>query len=572
MNFFRLIADFMRALLEFPMRFISSLKAWRSQRMMLQHTAHQAGKEVTEAAGIKGFFKRLGKIFLIVLAIVLLGLFFWLLFYLNDYFDLPRVLGGPLPWLRPFWLPLLVVLFVGTFYLAIRLWGLLGPEKDTNAFPELTAAWMEVEGALIQAGIRLREAPLFFVLGKPNGAVDALFSGSKITWLVSQAPRRVDAPFQVYAHRQAIFVAVCDNSVLGLVLEQLAKNAPADMPLPKAQTSVFEDMPAPVAAPAAPAIIEAKPADPLASPNFLADEEEAPRKRIETYDRGERILTLEERIAKQSQPRWKPMPVEAIDLARRKFNSLVRIIARYRRPFCAGNGVLVLVPNDGLANQTDAGQIAAAIEEDLHVLAKAGQTRCPAWLLVTDLHTVPGFGALFGSLDQERRQRLLGRDFPFQPDLGAGALDEMVATGVDTFMASLSQLTQRLFQLETLQIPAANAIATNGKLFELVEHVQQRQAGLDLVVRRIVREQGPAGLYFGGFYLAATGVDPSADQAFVPGVFRVMLDHQSKVTWTEEALEEESDYQRWATFGYVAMAGFCGLLIALGYWRWYGVG
>jgi hypothetical protein len=37
-------------------------------------------------------------------------------------------------------------------------------------------------------------------------------------------------------------------------------------------------------------------------------------------------------------------------------------------------------------------------------------------------------------------------------------------------------------------------------------------------------------------------------------------------------LEEEADYQRWAIFGYAAMAAFCALLIVLGYWRWQGVG
>ncbi len=569
MGFLQLIADFMRMLLEFPMRLIQGVRNWRSQRMMIQLSAKDLTKEAEEAKGIKGFFKKLGKIILIIFAIVLLALFFWLLYFLNDYFDLPRVLGGPLPWLRRFWLPILVVLFVGTFYLAIRLWGLLGPEKDTNAFPDLEFSWLEVQAALAQAGINLREAPLFLMLGKPNGAVDAIFSGSKITWLVRQVPLRADAPFQVYAHRQAIFVALGDLSVLGKVLDQLAKNVPADVPLPKAQTSVFEDMPAPAAASIT---APPKPDDPLASPNLLAEEFVPRSAALSAFDAGERIATLEEKTARLTQPRWKSMPPETLDLARRRLTSMVRIIAKYRRPFCAVNGTIVLVPQDGLMNATDAGQIAAAIEDDLHILNKAGQTRCPAWLLVTDLHTVPGFDALYNSLDQERRQRLLGRDLPFQPDLSSEAADAMVASAVESFLGSLSQLTQKLFLLETMQVPAPLAIATNGKLFELVEHLEQRRAGFELVVRRILHQQTPGGLYFGGFYLAATGVDPHAEQAFVPGVFRVMLDHQNKVMWTDDALAEEADFQRWSMFGYAAMAVFCLLLVVLGYWRWHGVG
>src|SRR4051812_24479589 len=101
MGFLRLLADFMRGFFELPFRFLKGLKAWRQQRLMLQLSTKDIGKEVEEAKGIKRFFRRLGKIFLWTIALVLLGLIFWLLWYLNSYFDLPRVLGGPLPWLRP---------------------------------------------------------------------------------------------------------------------------------------------------------------------------------------------------------------------------------------------------------------------------------------------------------------------------------------------------------------------------------------------------------------------------------------------------------------------------------------
>jgi hypothetical protein len=567
MNLLRLLADAMRGLLEFPMRLIQGLKTWRQQRLMIQLSTRDVGKEVQEARGIKGFFKKLGKIFLIIVAFILLGLFFWGLYALSNYLDLPRMLGGPLPWLRPFWLPILVVLFGVTFWLALRLWGLLGPEKDTNAFPDLDAAWAEAEAALVQAGISVRDVPLFLMLGKPFGSIDAIFSSSKITWLVRQTPLRVDAPFQVYAHRQAIFVALGEHSVLGKVLEQLGKGLPGDEPLPTAKTSVFHDEPTTALEIAsAPALV-----DPLATPNLLA-EELAPRNRLASIDAGPRVPTLEERNAKQLQSRWQPLSPEAVDLTRRRTNAMIRIIAKYRRPFCAANGVLVVVPHNGLSNATDAGQIAAALDDDLRIVAKAGQTRCPSWLLVADLHTIPGFDALFRSLDQERRQRLLGRDLPFQPDLAADAVDAMATSAIASFLASLSLLAQKLFMLETSHAGAAQAILTNGKLFELIEHLEQRRAGLEIVIRRIIHGNAPDGLYFGGFYLAATGADPQSDQAFVPGVFRLMVDHQNKVAWTDEALEEEADYQRWAVFGYAAMGAFCLLLVVLGYWRWHGVG
>lgn len=566
MNLIRLFADAMRRLLEAPFRFFQVLKYWRQQRLMAQLSTRVASRELEEAKGVTGFLRKLGRVILLILALLLFVAIFWGLYLLGDYLGLQRVLGGPLPWLRPYWLPLLVILFCVTFYLAVRLWGLLGPEKDANAFPDLDASWAEAEASLVQAGINVRDVPLFLMLGKPYGSVDAIFSGSKITWLVRQVPLRVDAPFQVYAHKQAIFVALGEHSMLGKVLDQLAKGVPADEPLPSAQVSVFHDAPLP---PVTDAILPA--ADPLASPNLLA-EELAPGRSAIAFDSGPRIPTLEERTAKQLQSRWQPIVPEVLDLARRRFNAMVRILAKYRRPYCTANGVLIVTPQTGLANAIDAGHVAAAIEEDLSIITKGGQTRCPAWLMVADLHTIPGFDALFASLDSERRQRLLGRDLPFHPDLGPDALGGMTASAIDSFLGSLSLLSQKLFVIESAHAAAAQAFVTNGKLFELVEHLEQRRAGLEIVVRRIIHGHSPDGLYFGGFYLAATGADPNSDQAFVPGVFRLLIDHQNKVQWTDEALEEETDYQRWATFGYAAMGAFCLLLFVLGYWRWQGVG
>lgn len=570
MNLLRLLADAMRRILEAPMRFFQVLKYWRQQRLMTQLSTRVARKELEEAKGVTGFFRRLGKVILFILLILLVAVVFWSLYLLNDWLELPRILGGPFPWLRPYWLPILVVLFFVTLFLAVRLWRLLGPERDANAFADLEDAWAEVEATLVQAGIAIRDVPLFLVLGKPFGSIDALFSASKITWLVRQAPLRVDAPFQVYAHKQAIFVALGTESMLGKAIEQLGKSVPGDEALPTPQVSVFQ-YDAPVSAPTTATPQPTPGDDPLATPNLLA-EEFSPRSAIASYESGPRVPTLEERTAHLSRSRWQPIAPEALDLARRRLGATIRILSQYRRPYCTANGALIVTPQGTLINAIDAGHVAAAIEEDLTIVAKAGQTRCPLRLLVADLHTIPGFDALFTALDADRRHRLLGQDFPLRPDLGADARDGMAASAIRSFTESLGLLAQKLFVLEATSAAAPQAFLTNSRLFDLVEHVEQRRAGLEIVVRRILNDPSGDGLYFGGFYFGATGTDPGADQAFVPGVFRLLIDHQNKVQWTDEALEEEADYQRWAVFGYAAMGAFCLLLIALGYWRWHGVG
>ena len=71
-----------------------------------------------------------------------------------------------------------------------------------------------------------------------------------------------------------------------------------------------------------------------------------------------------------------------------------------------------------------------------------------------------------------------------------------------------------------------------------------------------------------GFYLAATGMNPEKDQAFVPGVFQQLVQNQNAVTWTQDALAEEADYRRWTTYGYGALGIFLIAEVLIIYARW----
>ena len=70
---------------------------------------------------------------------------------------------------------------------------------------------------------------------------------------------------------------------------------------------------------------------------------------------------------------------------------------------------------------------------------------------------------------------------------------------------------------------------------------------------------------FGGCYLAGTG--RSGDQqAFVSGVLQRLMQSQSSVAWTPEALEDDARYRRWTSFGYMAIVAFAILGGAVVWW------
>jgi hypothetical protein len=110
----------------------------------------------------------------------------------------------------------------------------------------------------------------------------------------------------------------------------------------------------------------------------------------------------------------------------------------------------------------------------------------------------------------------------------------------------------------------------NRNLYSLLREVYSRGPRLARVLSRGLAATAEAAPddqpLFGGCYLAGTGRSPT-EQAFVHGVFQRLLENQSSVAWTPEALDEDSRYRRWTTFGYLGLAAVVtiGALVAVWY-------
>src|SRR4051812_45106010 len=201
----KLLADMMVWLLKAPLAVIKFINQFLVQRMITEKAVGAVKGEAKTVSKVARFFGFLGMILLWVVVIAALVGILWLLWYLNDVFNLERVLGGPFPFARAFWLPLLLVLFCICCFVGYQLYRALGPDRDLVEFADLEDAWVLGRSALIEAGIDVTSVPLFLVLGRTASSLHALLSASRMAFTVEQVPLRANAPLQLYANKQAIY-------------------------------------------------------------------------------------------------------------------------------------------------------------------------------------------------------------------------------------------------------------------------------------------------------------------------------------------------------------------------------
>ncbi len=542
MEFLKLIASGIQSLMTLPMDLLRTIGQWRFFRTTVGRSVTDVRGELKPLSAVGRFFRRLALVLFGLLVLALVAGVFYGLWYLNRWLDLERQLAGPWPLLRQVWLPLLFVLFVALLVVARWLWRLLGREREPTDFADIHEAWVEARTALEAAGVSLAEVPLFLVLGRPAAGVDALFGASRLPFPVRQAPKRGDAPVQVYANGQAVYVVCPGASLLSSLAALLAGEGEAKEEVMPPAGTVFEELREELPTTEAPASAAAEPGEPLLladagsqTATALAEEPEAaPRRRPS-------LLKLSDEVARQQA----------------RLNYLCRLLAFNRRPYCAANGLLLLLPFDAAQDEEGTSEAAGVSRLDL-AAARAGlKTDCPVFALVCDLETAPGFAAFARSFPEERRRKVLGQAFPLVPDLPAADVPAMVEGGARWVGEALARLVYRLFQAEA-------SLNDNAALYQLLASVRERLDHVGQVLARAALLGDGQRPLLGGCFLAATGADPSKDQAFVAGVFRLLLENQNAVAWTPEALAEEADYQRWTMYGYLGVGAFVlgmGLLI-----------
>jgi hypothetical protein len=458
-----------------------------------------------------------------------------LLWFLERAFGLDQVLRSRWPVLYRAWLPLLFLLFYALFLLGWWLWRLLGPERVEGIFPDIESAWAAAVAELRAGGIDVTEVPLFLVLGRPSGSLEQFFAASRQPFQVRHSPSLPDSPLHVYANREGVFVTCEGACLLARQADRLAELAPS-------QGSTGDPVPV---------LGEARSASSPGGEAALSGAEETAPASV--------LLLGEDAPAVRQRLRRPPLLRDeaGVALSAARLRHLCRLIARDRQPYCPVNGILVLVPLAATDSPQDAGETGAVCRQDFGVARAALQTDCPRFVVLCGGERMPGFRDVVDHFPEgQNRHWVLGQHFPLVPDMTREELPAMVAGG-------LGWVGDTLLPVVAARLMDPDDLGANVRLFRLLREGRERLRLLGRVAAHGVLgvETGPPLL--GGCYVAGTGADAAGEQAFLAGVFRRLVEHQNFVTWTDDAVREDTEYHWWTRVGYLGLAAFVVVVVAL---------
>jgi hypothetical protein len=498
---------------------------------------------------------------ILILTVFFIG-FTWLQYYLTE---VRPIISEP-AWLRGwvvlkrFWLALLVDLVFLFLWIGWWVWKLWTEEVEESPFPDIDAAWAEAVHALERAGIRISEAPLFLVLGRPATGEPNLFRASKVEWKID-VPEKEEAPIHVYANRDAIFVSCAGASLLGeyAALLAAAKETTSDLPEAGGGNSRIDQSASNVMATLGP---EGR-AQLIGE--ILAEAERAQRPLNDGEDQLLKYLGYAPEAAPASAAAKGAAAslfrdAQAIERLTARLQHLCRLIVRDRRPYCPANGLLLLVPFGG-TEEKKATETATFCQRDVAAVREVFQMYFPCVALVTDMEKAVGFGEFTKRFPAGARDKRLGQSFPWVPDVDPAKLPQTLENGIGWVCHSLLAFwIFKFFQLENSGDKFTEVVRRNAEIFELMAQMGLRHKDLSRIVLQALAPERTPLLLFGGCYLAGTG-RKTQEQAFLHGVFEKMIKGkkgevpmQNLVYWTEQALQEDRAYHRRATLGWWSVA------------------
>ncbi len=478
-------------------------------------------------------------IFLMLL--ILVGLYF-----LNKLFFRSGVYVG---WAQDYWLPMLFILVYFLTWTGWWTWKLLMAAPPPSSFPDIDAAWEEGMRALAQGGIRVTDMPMFLVLGRPEAPEDHFFNAAQLQLVVKQSPPGPMAPLHVYASRDAIFVTCAGASLLGKHASIVALEGIEQLGGTEGGGGGGES--------------------PEADKTIRPSKKEKKVIKQLALIAGRQMNVVERRAARRAlgmpMPDITRMPAE-VELWQARLAHLCRLMVRDREPFCAINGILILAPIGGTDTEHDAQQTADATARDLATLRRGLRMQCPVLVLACDLEALPGFADFIRRVSAKDRLGRLGQRFPLaSPDLAGERLEAKIDNSIHHLCNSyLRDWVYRSFMADEKGFTDAEkqTTTTNIGLYLFLDEMRARRKHLSRIVTHGLAKEGPTPLLYAGCYLAATGADAAREQAFVPGVFKRLLENQNLVSWTNEALAEDRRCHGRAQWGYTLLAGLAAVLVA----------
>ncbi|MBY0232065.1 MAG: hypothetical protein K2W96_22505 [Gemmataceae bacterium] len=494
----------------------------------------------------------MGRALWLILHVLLVSLIVVGLWYLDGYLRWYTIIPGNKSslFVRG-WLPLLFLLLYAMMLLSLLLWRLIVREEIVGGFPDLDAAWSQAVAALRQMGGKLDDLPLFLVLGQPKDGDEAFFRAAGKPFKMPKTPAG-DPPVSLLATEDAFFVTCPGASVLGNLCRVL--NSPIDRgPVGGGDHPETGTLPA------------GGDEQTMGIKDILVA---AAAGAVGGGPVGERELRRIERQGQAFNPASRA--ADALETQSARLRHLCRLLVRDRKPYCAVNGLLVLLPFAGLDTLKDAEDAADACRRDLGTARQALGVHAPVLAALCDMESAPGFIDYVRCHKPDDRRRRLGQRTPLVPQLRGGAAPGMFRSLADWICQGFlrSSILQRC-RLETAAGPTLEeALATNAQLFQLLCDMQGKREMLARVLEGFAEYAPPDKLLFGGCYLAATGTGGD-QQAFVPGIVDRLMEGVGCVYWTDEVKRDESRMASMVAMGWALLAVLAvGAAALVGYAAW----
>lgn len=506
--------------------------------------------------------------------LLLLGLVLWGLYYVQGKWGwLNRNLLAQAPQaIRDYYLCLLFLLLYALCWAGYALVRMFASEDEVSEFPDIEKAWRTATGELEKAGFRMNDAeaapPLFLVLGKPAGGMDALFKACGWNFQV-RTPAEADARVVVYACYDpfGVFVTVPEATGWSAVCATLlgeTKYAPATG--------------SPEAADASKTLSFGNDGEGMEQLGLSAGEgyelktllrmrthgelDEAQRDRLE-------LLAAKGNRGGAAGAAAGPFTVraDALRTGERELRFLCKLVGKARWPLCPVNGVLVLVPWAAGESETIAQVVARELAANLSVARDAFRLHYPTVAAICDVEAARGFGQFRAAFKADQLKQRIGQRIPLVP-VRTDATPE-TATLIRRGIQWIAHAIMPVWILSALRLDVKTAGGTdeqnpNRELYRLLREVHRRVPGFASILSRVPVGKGGDDAeeldelpLLGGCYLAGTGNRPFR-QAFVTGIFQRLIDDQAAVSWTRGAYAEDQRFRRMTTVGYAAI----GVLVA----------
>lgn len=508
------------------------------------------------------------------------------------YFQLEAYVRSSSPMVRSLWLPMVGMLAYATAWSAWFVARTLRQSNNKPLFDSVTLALRDGMDRFSRAGIDPRQTPIYLVLGAPAGGIREFFSSSHIDLAVLPSAEEADEPVQVCGNREAIYVCCRDSSLIGhyarksagSLLKAAAQRSSSDLRTdnetlirqaqPAWRSGVATGKSATIATMIPPAfqtgvqasgsiaaLSSASATATLAPPASTVETCESPS--ATTIQRVHETLgQIESMTASVLQPRQsrpEEMRLDASDAETllHRLETLCQEIVSLREPFCAINGVIVLIPLPACDNLEASDHVGMRLERDLKTIVDATDSHLSVQVVFCDFDLCEGSQPFLDRFPESQRHRRLGAVIPAVPasesESAASSLDKAVQWICNDLFPPLGF---RLMNRDLQDVTTDREMGMgNHRIQRLVQQMRDRGEGMSRLLRRSVAGMGNR-LRIRGCFLAATGMAGHASkQAFCEGVVPLILDMQNEVQWSRK----RRDRDRWQR---AMAAGIYGVIAA----------